>query len=95
MLIPQFSIRSLLILTAVCGVACLILSLAIAGQAWAISVSVAIGSLFLMLLLYAVFFLAVWLVVAITARFRRKKIAISPFAQDTPPPQIIAPEEPE
>lgn len=95
MLIPQYSIRSLFIITAACGVVCLILSLAVAGHAWAISVSVAIGSLLLVLLLYAVFFLAVWLVAAVTARFRRKKVAISPFAQDSPPPQIIAPEEPE
>ena len=49
----------------------------------------------MVLLLYAVFFLAVWLVAAVTARFRRRKVTISPFAQDSPPPQIIAPEEPE
>ena len=53
MLIPRFTIRWLLLLMTVSSFFFFILSFAVRGQAWAIAVSLSVGSLLLAFLCYA------------------------------------------
>lgn len=62
MLIPQFSLRWLLGVTAICSVVFSIVALAIRGQGWAIGVSVAVCSLVVVMAVYGALFGIVWLV---------------------------------
>ena len=95
MLIPRFTIRWLLGLMTVSSFFFLVVSFAYQRQLWAIAVSVAVASVVVVFLFYALAFLAAW-VVASFAGFSRTKTQIrSPFASAGPPPQIIPPQEPE
>ncbi len=60
MLIPQFSIRWLLGVTAVCAVFFSIVGLGVRGHAWAAAVSIGIGSLVILAVVYALLFALVW-----------------------------------
>jgi hypothetical protein len=80
MLIPQFTLRRLLALTAVCGGVFLVLSQAVAGSAWAIGVSVAIGSLVAVFAAYAAVFGGVWILTLLPLGRDRRRQAGSPFA---------------
>jgi len=80
MLIPQFTIRWLLVLTAVCAVAFSLFGLAVQGKPWAIGVSVGIGAVAIAFLVQAGAFAVVWLFSAITAPLRHRKAGVSPFA---------------
>ncbi|NQU24618.1 MAG: hypothetical protein HQ567_25325 [Candidatus Nealsonbacteria bacterium] len=82
MLIPQFTIRWLLVLTAVCGVAFSLFGLAVQGKPWAIGVSVGIGVVAIALLVQAGAFAVVWAFSSITAplRVRQGRVGRSPFA---------------
>ncbi len=95
MLAPQFSIRQILAVTTALGVFSLIASLAVRGHAWAVGVVVAGLTLILAFLLYGLCFFAAWCVSSFRGRFSRPVSPESPFAQDTLPPQIIPPEEPQ
>ncbi len=61
MLIPQFTLRWLLIVTAVCAAVFSVFGLAFQGSPWAISVSVAIATGAAMMLTYAAVFGLVWM----------------------------------
>ena len=82
MLIPQFTIRWLLALTAGCAVAFSLFGLAVQGKPWAIGVSIGIGAVAIAFLAQAGAFAAVWLFSAITdpIRSRRGRAGRSPFA---------------
>lgn len=59
-LIPQYSIRSMLAVTAVCAVLFSVFGAAAAGRRWALGVSIGLGSLVLMMAVYAAMFAFVW-----------------------------------
>lgn len=61
MLIPQFTLRWLLGMTAVLAVVSLVMSWAMRGSPWAVGVSAALVGLVLVGLVYAAMFAAVWL----------------------------------
>ena len=85
MLIPQFSIRWLLALTAVCAVIFSILGLAVGGSPWAAGVSIAIGSAVVLLLVHAVTFAIVWLFSLLSFRSRRQTAGPGQSPFSTPP----------
>ena len=62
MLIPQYTIRWLLTLTAACAVAFSIFGLAVQGSPWAQGVSIGIVSLVVVLSIHAFLFTLVWVV---------------------------------
>ena len=95
MLLPQYTIRWLLILTAVCGGFFLMVTSAIEGQIWAAAITIAAAGLLLTLILHALLFAAVWAISLPMERLRADEKASSPFAGDAPPPQIIEPEQTE
>jgi hypothetical protein len=91
MLIPRFTIRWLLALTAVCAVFFLILTFGVRGALWAAAMSIAVGSLIVAFACYAVVFAGGYLLASTFCLLRTKTQAASPFATDRPPPQIITP----
>ena len=86
MLIPQFSLRWLLGLTTVCAVVFSIVGLAVRGSEWAAAVSIGIGSLVVLILVYGLVFVAVWIfsVVVTSVRRRRGGATGSPFQSELP-----------
>jgi len=62
MLIPQFSVRSLLLITSLVACACLVASLAVRGHHWALGVTIGIVTAVLAIAIQAVVFFLVWLV---------------------------------
>jgi hypothetical protein len=61
MLIPQFSLRWVLGVTAACGVLSLVAAMALRGSAWAMALTIAAASLAATLLLHGAMFFVVWL----------------------------------
>lgn len=95
MLIPRFSIRLLLALTAGCALLALMISLAVNGNVVAISFTLALAGAAGMLALQAAFF-CLALGGAKIWRFATSSTpTASPFATHTLPPQILPPAEPE
>ncbi len=82
MLIPQFTIRWLLGVTAVSAVALTIVGLAVRGSAWAQGVSAAFVALALAMLVYALLFAVVWLLAEAKARLGKGEPGGSPFRSD-------------
>jgi hypothetical protein len=83
MLIPQFSIRTLLALTAVAAVVALVLQQAVAGTPWAIAVAYTLVFVGVTFLGYAALFLVAYgsgKALGIVSRGHRSPI--SPFAAD-------------
>jgi hypothetical protein len=95
MLIPRFTIRGLLLLMTVSSLFFFILSFAVRGQAWAIAISLSVGSLLLAFLGYGMVFGLATLIASIQALMRPAPRCDTPFATAAPPPQIIPPDEPE
>lgn len=95
MLIPRFSVRFLLFLTAICAVFFFIVTLAVQGSHWATAVSVAIAGLVLTMLVQAGTFGLAWSITSLFGLFRVEESASSPFASAKPPPQYIEPQMPE
>lgn len=60
MLIPQFSIRTLMLLTAAAAVVSLVFAMAVRGQDWAIAASAGVLALAGTFLVFACTFLVVW-----------------------------------
>lgn len=83
-LIPQFSIRWLLIVTAACAVVFSVFGLAVRGHHWAAGVSIAIVALVVALLVHAAVFGLVWLFSEMTSPLRGRLTGPgrSPFARD-------------
>jgi len=81
MIIPQFSLRWLLGLTALCGGVSLVLAFANRGQNWALGTSAALGSIFFLFLLYeGAFSVATLITHGRKAIFGRAPVGDSPFA---------------
>lgn len=81
MLIPQFSIRWLLGVTALCAVAFSIVALAVRGQQWAIGVSAALLALVVLALVHAGLFCLVWVFAGLIGRSGKQGEPVSsPFA---------------
>jgi len=85
MLIPQFTIRWLLVLTLICAGVFSIFRAAVLGSPWATGVSIGIVSAGILLLVYAATFAGVWLVSLVSGGRRRRgsKSGQSPFSQGT------------
>jgi hypothetical protein len=94
MLIPQFSIRSVLVVMTALSLFSLIASLALRGQVWAMAVVIAGVHLALTFLLYGLCFFAAWCVCQLRGRSAGAELTPSVLAQDRLPPQVIPPEEP-
>ena len=101
MLIPQFSIRWMLAVTAACAGVFTVVGLGVRGHTWAVGVSVAIAALAILMLVYAFLFGLVWAYASLTDRRGRKgrQPAGSPFAPSPPqagnrPPETETPATP-
>ncbi|MBN2021405.1 MAG: hypothetical protein JW809_01305 [Pirellulales bacterium] len=81
--IPQFSLRSLLGVTALCAGLSSILAFAVRGHRWAIGAAVGLGSVVVLLAVCAALFLVVWVFAA--GATRRAKAGGTPFAAPLPP----------
>jgi hypothetical protein len=93
MWIPRLSLLTILGLFTGLGVFLAVVALAVRGNEAAMAVSVAIGSLALAVFVYALFFLVALLLATLLRVGRGRPQPTSPFANESPPPQIIAPEE--
>jgi hypothetical protein len=87
MLVPQFSIRWLFALTAVCAVIFSVFGLAVRGSPWAVGVSVGIVSLVILATTYAAVFGLVWTFSVVPGWLGRRRSAAgrSPFRDDSGP----------
>ena len=90
MLLPHYSIRLMLIITAGCALVFLVARMAIDGASWAIAALMLVNATVLLFGIFAVLFLTAY-AFAIVARWRSQPQAESPFASDKLPPQIIPP----
>jgi len=81
MLIPQFSLRWVLGITAAFGLLSLVLALARGGSNWAMGVTIAVASLALTMLIHGGMFFLVWLFSLVWPSSRRglQPIVQSPF----------------
>ena len=94
MLLPRFSLRTLLGVMTASSFLFLVLAYAVRGETWAIAVFAAIGSLAVCGVIYIALFMAVWLYAQLRGAGRPQR-PHSPFAASRPPPQIVRPENPE
>jgi len=77
MLIPQFSLRWLLGATTLTAIVCAMVAWGLAGHRWAQAVSIGLGALVLLMLVYGLLFTVIWgLSLAV---WRRAKSGQSPF----------------
>ncbi len=95
MLMPKYTIRRLLLITAVSGVFFAIVAAAARGNHWAIALSAAITSLFVMLLFHAIVYVVAWWISATYDASRPQRKPTSPFANAAMPPQLVKPQDPE
>ena len=95
MLIPRYSMRWLLLATTVFAGYSLLVSVAIRGQSWAAGIAIALGSLFLVMFVHAMFFLVSFMLASVLWLTRSSETAKSPFAGAEPPPQIVEPKGPD
>ena len=75
MLIPQYSIRRLMGITAVCAVICLIFGLGARGSLWATGASLGLFALAVVMMVHAAFFGLVWLAAEGLGRLRNSNEA--------------------
>ena len=94
MLIPRFSLRALLIATAVCAVFSLVLAGAVRGQPWAIGMTAALGAFLAVMLLHPLAFGLALVASSLRVKVTPPPAGTSPFASSGPPRQIIAPSPP-
>jgi len=85
MLIPQFSIRWLLGVTAVCAVIFSIVALGVRGAMWAAALAFGVASLAILMAVYAILFALTWGIGAVVSLRKGRRGAPSPFRpQPTP-----------
>ncbi len=77
MLIPQFSLRWVLIVTALCAVLSLIAAFAIRGTAWAMALTLGFASLSITLAAHAALFFAVWIFSLVLPRRKQRPESLS------------------
>ncbi len=90
MLFPRFSLKLILILNVGFALIFLAAKFAIAGESWAIGVTMAIVAMFLLMGLFGTMFFAAY-TFSFLSRKQRVPQAESPFATDRLPPQVIPP----
>ena len=83
MLVPQFSLRSILAATAVCGFVSLIGAAALHGTPWAMAVVIAIAALALILAIHGLMFFVMWIFSLLLPARRSGTTGQSPFAPTT------------
>jgi archaellum biogenesis protein FlaJ (TadC family) len=117
-IVPRFTVRRLLAVTALAAIAFAIVSAAYRGlQSEAIgndaspystqideraqnpvyalaAVSIGMGAIVATAIVYVAFFALAFLAAEVAAAIHPKPVAKSPFAQHTPAPQLLPPEEP-
>lgn len=93
MLIPRFSLRQLLVITTASAIFCYVIAMATRGHQWAIVMSIAVSSVLLALIIHAVLFAIAWMLTLMGHLFTKQQVAVSPFADAAPPPQLITPPE--
>lgn len=59
-LAPQFSLRWMLGVTTVCAFLFAIVGMAVQGHGWAIGISAGLGTIALMMIIYAILFAVIW-----------------------------------
>lgn len=93
MLVPQFTIRWLLALTAVLACVFSVVGLAVRDEVWAQGISAGLIALLAGMVVYAALFALVWLAGEVVARLRRPPSGGSPFRQpeDFPVGQGLVP----
>jgi hypothetical protein len=88
MLIPRYSLRWLLVLITAAAAVSLVLSYAFPprNRDWAIGIAAALGCLVLLMVMYAVTFLAAWAISQIESAISKTRggEGTSPFASDPP-----------
>jgi len=84
----QFSIRVMLIVTAVVALFCWVAACAVMGQTWAIAVTLSLVALTIWVLGQVMLFAVAALASTIFSVTQRKQLT-SPFANETPAPQIL------
>ncbi|MCA9189970.1 MAG: hypothetical protein R3E01_06400 [Pirellulaceae bacterium] len=89
----NLTLRKLLAIVAVVAVFCVVLSQAVRGSLWAAALSLGVGTAVLSLLVFAAMFCLAMLWTLIVVPHRRTTQARSPFAQDSPPPQHLKPQD--
>lgn len=94
MLIPRFSIRALLIATAVCAVFSLVIAGAVRGQPWAIATTAGAFSLAALLVFHPVVYAIAALIAGVRKQSEPPPPGQSPFATAGPPRQILPPAPP-
>jgi hypothetical protein len=94
MLIPRFSLRALLIATAVCAVFSLVIAGAVRGQSWAIGVTAGFAALVAVMLLHPLAFGLALILSSLRVKVTPPPAGASPFATSGPPRQIIPPAPP-
>lgn len=83
MIAPQFSLRWILAVTAVCGFVSLIAAAALRGAPWAAAVVIALGALLLILAVHGLMFFMLWLFSLLLPGSRSVASGHSPFASST------------
>jgi hypothetical protein len=81
MLIPQFSLRWILAVTAVCGFVSLIGAAAVRGAPWAAAVVISLGALGLILAVHGLMFFVIWLLSLLSPLRGPAVTGQSPFAR--------------
>jgi F0F1-type ATP synthase assembly protein I len=71
-LLPQYSLRQILLVMTGCGVVFLAFSFAVRGAAWAVGIAVGVLSIVLAMLVYAAFFGLIWALAQAGSRFGRQ-----------------------
>jgi hypothetical protein len=84
MLIPQFTIRWLLGVTAVCAVIFSIVAIGVRGTMWAAAVALGLGSLVVLMAIHAGLFGLTWGIGALLSLRRGRRGATSPFGPTSP-----------
>lgn len=94
MLIPRFSLRALLLATAVCAVLSLVLAGAVRGQAWAVSMTAGFSTLAALLVVHPLAFAVASVLSLLRKQLSPPPSGTSPFATAGPPRQVIPPKPP-
>jgi vacuolar-type H+-ATPase subunit I/STV1 len=89
-ILPQFTVRTFLWLTAALGVVSLVIGRAVRGDLWAQSFSMAVLFIVVAFILFCMAFSVAFVVASI---FHKPNQASSPFAGEDPPDQVMVPIE--
>jgi len=95
MLIPRFTLRSLLLTTAGLAVFAWVVSQAVHGENWAVAICIAAAGIPTMFMLYAGVFLLAYVIARTMSPVRREGDTANPFASAGLPPQLVPPRAPE